>query len=145
MPIYANDLLGVLMEGDFDPILRAEFPAAVRSAVDGDTAALVRLLARAGSGEEGEGEESLSEGFDTPLYYSTICEESVFPWNRSSSPQDAPARIARRAARAAGERLCAVHTRQRARAERRSPLRLVAICLGGTRSRRSAVPECADA
>jgi len=85
--IYANDLLGVLMEGDFDPILRAEFPAAVRSAVDGDTAALVRLLARAGSGEEGEGEESLSEGFDTPLYYSTICEESVFPWKRSSSPR----------------------------------------------------------
>lgn len=87
VPIYANDLLGVLMEGDFDPILRAEFPAAVRSAVDGDTAALVRLLARAGSSEEGEGEENLSEGFDTPLYYSTICEESVFPWNRSSSPK----------------------------------------------------------
>jgi hypothetical protein len=85
VPIYANELLGVLMEGDFDPILRAEFPAAVRSAVDGDTAALVRLLARAGSGEEAEGEESLSEGFDTPLYYSTICEESVFPWNRSAS------------------------------------------------------------
>ncbi len=85
--IYANDLLGVLMEGDFDPILRAEFPAAVRSAVDGDTAALVRLLARADSGEEAEGEENLSEGFDTPLYYSTICEESVFPWNRSASPK----------------------------------------------------------
>ncbi len=85
--IHANDLLGVLMEGDFDPILRAEFPAAVRLAVDGDTAALVRLLARAGSGEEAEGEENLSEGFDTPLYYSTICEESAFPWNRSSSPK----------------------------------------------------------
>ncbi|HEV7937529.1 MAG TPA: alpha/beta fold hydrolase [Solirubrobacteraceae bacterium] len=83
--IYANDLLGILMEGDFNPILRAEFPAAVRSAVDGDTAALARLLAHADSGEEDEGEESLSEGFDTPLYYSTICEESVFPWNRSSS------------------------------------------------------------
>jgi pimeloyl-ACP methyl ester carboxylesterase len=85
--ISANDLLGVLMEGDFDPILRAEFPAAVRSAVDGDTAALVRLLARADSGEEAEGEENLSEGFDAPLYYSTICEESVFPWNRAASPK----------------------------------------------------------
>jgi pimeloyl-ACP methyl ester carboxylesterase len=85
--IDANDLLDILMEGDFDPILRAEFPAAVRSALDGDTAALVRLLARADSGEEDEGEESLSEDFDTPLYYSTICEESVFPWNRSSSPE----------------------------------------------------------
>jgi pimeloyl-ACP methyl ester carboxylesterase len=85
--VFTNDLLGILMEGDFDPILRAEFPAAVRSAVDGDTAALVRLLARADSGEEDEGEENLSEGFDSPLYYSTICEESVFPWNRSSSPK----------------------------------------------------------
>ena len=81
----ANDLLGILLEGDFDPILRAEFPAAVRSAVDGDTAALARLIARASSGEEGEG-ESLSEGFDTPLYYSTICEETVFPWSRTASP-----------------------------------------------------------
>jgi pimeloyl-ACP methyl ester carboxylesterase len=85
--ISANDLLGILMAGDFDPILRAEFPAAVRSAVSGRTAALARLIARADSGEEAEGEESLSEGFDTPLYYSTICEESVFPWARSASPK----------------------------------------------------------
>ena len=89
--ISANDLLGVLMAGDFDPILRAEFPAAVRSALNGRTAALARLIARANSGEEAEGEESLSEGFDTPLYYSTICEESVFPWARSAS---AKARLA---------------------------------------------------
>ncbi len=85
--ISANDLLGILMEGDFDPILRAEFPAAVRSAVSGHTAALARLIARANSSEEAEGEESLSEGFDTPLYYSTICEESVFPWKRSGGPK----------------------------------------------------------
>jgi pimeloyl-ACP methyl ester carboxylesterase len=85
--ISANDLLGILMEGDFDPILRAEFPAAVRSALSGHTAALVRLIARADGSEEAEGEEGLSEGFDTPLYYSTICEESVFPWNRAASPR----------------------------------------------------------
>jgi len=85
--ISANDLLGILMAGDFDPVLRAEFPAAVRSAARGHTAALTRLIARANSGEEAEGEESLSEGFDTPLYYSTICEESVFPWMRSASPR----------------------------------------------------------
>jgi pimeloyl-ACP methyl ester carboxylesterase len=84
--ISANDLLGTLLEGDFNPILRAEFPAAVRSAIDGDTAALARLIARASGGEEGESEESLSEGFDTPLYYSTICEETTFPWNRGASP-----------------------------------------------------------
>lgn len=87
--ISSSDLLGILMEGDFDPILRAEFPAAVRSAVSGDTAALARLITRAeGGGEgEGEGEENLSEGFDAPLYYSTICDETAFPWNRSASPK----------------------------------------------------------
>jgi pimeloyl-ACP methyl ester carboxylesterase len=84
MRISANDLLGILLEGDFDPILRAEFPAAIRSAVSGDTAALARLVARAQGGEEGE--ESLSEGFDTSLYYSTICDETVFPWKRTSTP-----------------------------------------------------------
>ncbi len=132
------------MEGDLDPILRAEFPAAVRSA-RGRQHGRARAPARArGSGEEGEGEENLSEGFDMPLYYSTICEESVFPWNRSSSPQSAPGRSPCRAARTAGKRVCAVHTGQRARAERRGPLCLMAVCLGRTRSRRSAIPERAD-
>jgi pimeloyl-ACP methyl ester carboxylesterase len=79
MRIASSELIGALIAGDLDPLLRAEFPAAVRSAASGDTAALARLLARAeGAGEE---EESLSEGFDTPLYYSTICDETAFPWN----------------------------------------------------------------
>jgi pimeloyl-ACP methyl ester carboxylesterase len=83
--VSSNDLLGILMDGDFDPILRAEFPAAIRSAVAGDTAPLARLIARTGTSEEEE--EGLAEGFDTPLYYSTICNETVFPWSRSSSPR----------------------------------------------------------
>jgi pimeloyl-ACP methyl ester carboxylesterase len=83
--ISSNDLIGILIAGDLDPILRSEFPSAVRSAVSGDTAALARLIARAEGG--GEGEENLSEGFDAPLYYSTICDETVFPWNRSASPK----------------------------------------------------------
>jgi pimeloyl-ACP methyl ester carboxylesterase len=83
--ISSNNLLEILMDGDFDPILRAEFPAAVSSAVAGDTAPLARLIAR--SGESEAEEEGLAEGFDVPLYYSTICNETVFPWSRSSSPQ----------------------------------------------------------
>jgi pimeloyl-ACP methyl ester carboxylesterase len=83
--ISSNDLAGIMLEGDFDPILRAEFPAAVRSAVDGDTAALARLVAHAQGSDEGE--ESLSEGFDAPLYYSTICDETAFPWDRTASPK----------------------------------------------------------
>lgn len=81
--ISTNDLIGILVEGDLDPILRAEFPAAVRSAVRGDTAELARLVARTEGA--GGGEENLSEGFDAPLYYSTICDETAFPWNRTAS------------------------------------------------------------
>ena len=84
--ISSNDLIGILFEGDLDPVLRSEFPAAVRSAVRGDTALLARLVRRAEGETEGS-EENLSEGFDSPLYFSTICDETDFPWKRAGSPK----------------------------------------------------------
>jgi pimeloyl-ACP methyl ester carboxylesterase len=84
--ISSQDLLGALIEGDLEPILRSEFPAAARSAARGDKAALARLLHRAESLEE-KPRESPSESFDGPLYYTTICEEVAFPWSRGASPQ----------------------------------------------------------
>jgi pimeloyl-ACP methyl ester carboxylesterase len=81
--ITSDDLVEILLAGDFNPILRSEFPAAARSAVAGDTAALARLIARAEGG--GEEEESLGEAFDVPLYYSTICDETSFPWNPAAN------------------------------------------------------------
>ena len=82
----ANTLLDVLIAGDLEPALRAEFPAAVRSAANGDEAPFARLLHAASERGEGGEEESPSESFDTPLYYATSCEEEPFGWNRSSSP-----------------------------------------------------------
>jgi pimeloyl-ACP methyl ester carboxylesterase len=83
-----GDLLGVLGAGDLNPALRALLPAAVRSALHGDASPLVRLTLLA----EGliptlpvppkEG----SEGIDTALNATTICEEAPFPWNRSDPP-----------------------------------------------------------
>ncbi len=84
--ISSDELLSILLGGDFDPILRAEFPAAVRAAAGGDTAALARLLERGGGGEGEEG-----EGIDVPLYLATTCEEELFPWSRTATPR---ARIA---------------------------------------------------
>jgi pimeloyl-ACP methyl ester carboxylesterase len=81
----AVDLLAVLLGGDVNPLLRAEFPAAVRSALQGDGAALARMVRRA-EGEREPERESLEEGFDAPLYFATTCEEQDFPFNRSSSP-----------------------------------------------------------
>lgn len=81
--VSSDDLVDILLAGDFNPILRGEFPAAIRSAVRGDTAALARLIGRAQSG--GEGEEESPEAFDVPLYYSTICDETSFPWNPTAN------------------------------------------------------------
>ena len=81
MSISSDDLLGLLLEGDLDPLMRSEFPAAVASALHGDAAPIARLLSR------GEGEEAGPAAIDIPLYYATTCEEQAFPWSRSSSPR----------------------------------------------------------
>ncbi len=83
----ANTLLNVLIAGDLEPALRAEFPAAVRSAANGDDAPFARLLRDVSQRGEGGEEESPSESFDTPLYFATSCEEELFGWNRASSPR----------------------------------------------------------
>jgi pimeloyl-ACP methyl ester carboxylesterase len=82
IPINSDDLLDLLVVGDFSPLLRAEFITATRAAADGDTAPLARLLTLADSG----GEES-NEGSDSPLYFATTCEEEIFPWSRALDPR----------------------------------------------------------
>jgi hypothetical protein len=84
--ISSEELLGVLIAGDLEPVLRAEFPAAVRSAVSGDTAPFARLLRDAAERGEDAEAESPSESFDSPLYFTTSCEEELFPWRRTSTP-----------------------------------------------------------
>ncbi len=92
LAISSNELADVLLAGDFNPVLRAEFPAAVRAADEGDNAPLARLLVHTFGGEREEG-----EGIDAPLYYTTTCEEEEFPWSRTASPStrlaEAKARI----------------------------------------------------
>lgn len=75
-----EELLNLLVAGDFSDRLRADFVTSLGSAARGDLAPLSRLLLTAGSGG-GEG----SEDFDGPLYFATSCGEQEFPWKRSSS------------------------------------------------------------
>jgi pimeloyl-ACP methyl ester carboxylesterase len=82
--VSSNDLLGMLIAGDLAPVLRAQFPAAVRAALDGDTAALARLDAYASNGSP----EGSADGIDVPLYLATTCEEEQFPWNRAATPAE---------------------------------------------------------
>ena len=85
--ISSEALLETLLDGDLEPTLRSEFPAAVRSAAHGDMAALARLLERAQNSGEDDEPESPQESFNTPLYYATTCEEGLFPWSRAASPK----------------------------------------------------------
>ena len=78
--VASNDLVGLLLAGDFSTLLRSEFLTSVSAAARGDNAPLARFL-EAADGGEGEAED-----FDNPLYYATTCEEQAFPFNRASSP-----------------------------------------------------------
>ncbi len=91
VPVNAQELIGILLAGDFSRPLRAEFLTAVAAGARGDTAPLARMLATAGSGERER------EDFDVPLYFATTCEEQDFPWNRTANPA---ARLAQAAAAA---------------------------------------------
>ncbi|HEX4805190.1 MAG TPA: alpha/beta hydrolase [Conexibacter sp.] len=69
-----SGLLGLLLQGDFDRYLRAALPAAVRGALHGDPAPLLRLSAGAGGGAPTSGADS------DAVYLATTCEDGMVPW-----------------------------------------------------------------
>ena len=77
----SNELVGILLAGDFSSLLRDEFLTAVAAAARNDTAPLARLVFNT---SQAEGEQ---EDFDTPLYFATSCEEQIFPWSRAGNPR----------------------------------------------------------
>ena len=74
-------LFSVLLSGDFDPSLRAALPGAMRSALRGDSAPLLRLKRRSFALEGGPIEPRL---LSTALYVATTCEEAKLPWSRGA-------------------------------------------------------------
>jgi pimeloyl-ACP methyl ester carboxylesterase len=78
--LHPEELLDILLAGDFSSRLRSDFVTTIGSAARGDDAPLARLLLTVGSGEGG------GEDFDGPLYFATSCEEQDFPWSRDASP-----------------------------------------------------------
>jgi pimeloyl-ACP methyl ester carboxylesterase len=84
LPVDSDELLAILLDGDFDPLLRAEFVPAVRAAAHGDGAALARLLLRSFGGEAGGSDG----GIDGTLYLTTTCEEQQFSWDRGAAPRE---------------------------------------------------------
>src|SRR4051794_19504873 len=89
----ALELVDILFAGDFDPTLRADLPAAARSALRGDVRPILRLDARASA--DGTDDGSISAA----LFVTTTCEEAVLPWARTHSRN---ARVAKAVAAARG-------------------------------------------
>jgi pimeloyl-ACP methyl ester carboxylesterase len=87
--VTRGELFLMLTSGDFDPALRAAFPGAVRAALDGDTAQLLRLGRRSFSVE---GEPPPPRLLSTALFTATTCEETRFPWSRTTPPDPAERR-----------------------------------------------------
>jgi pimeloyl-ACP methyl ester carboxylesterase len=77
-----GELFVVLLTGDSDPALRGAFPGAVRAALDGDTAPLLRLKRRALS----VAAPPPPHVFSAAVFTATTCEESPLPWPRTTPP-----------------------------------------------------------
>jgi pimeloyl-ACP methyl ester carboxylesterase len=82
LKIDAGDVASILLSGDEDPALRADFPAAVAAAADGHYGLLAILVAHAVLGGTSDGT------VDNPLFIDTLCEELPFPWSRSAASGD---------------------------------------------------------
>ncbi len=91
------DLFVVLVAGDLNPALRAAFPGAVRAALDGDAAPLLRMRDRAYAVD---GTPPPPRVLSSALYAATTCDETPFPWPRTSSPDPRARRAAARSAAA---------------------------------------------
>ncbi|MGA3362290.1 MAG: alpha/beta fold hydrolase [Solirubrobacteraceae bacterium] len=79
LPITADDIASILLAGDEDPALRADFPAAIATAAGGRYGLLAILVAHAVYGA------IPNSTVDNPLYFDTECEELPFPWVRTDT------------------------------------------------------------
>jgi len=71
----------VLYTGDDDPVLRADFPAAIAAAAAHRYGLLAILVDHANVGAAADFTQ-----VNNPLFYDTECEELPFPWNRADAP-----------------------------------------------------------
>jgi pimeloyl-ACP methyl ester carboxylesterase len=79
--IDRQGLFGTLVASDMDDLTRAELPAAVVSALRGDSAPLLRLHRRAIAPETTDPRD-----FSAGAFAAAMCEEVRFPWPRSMPP-----------------------------------------------------------
>ena len=112
----------VLFTGDDDPVLRADFPAAIAAAAAHHYGLLAILVDHANAGATA----SFTQ-VNNPLFFDTECEELPFPWNRADPPAQ---RLDAGAGRRAGAARRSLRPVQRAhRGARRRVIRLCLLAL----------------
>jgi pimeloyl-ACP methyl ester carboxylesterase len=79
--VTSRTLFELLLAGDLNPVIRAELPAAVHSALHHDLGPLARVLTLASIHPA---REESSNVIDETLFIVTSCEETPFPWQRSA-------------------------------------------------------------
>ena len=79
--VDTKGLFALLLDGDLNPVIRAELPAAVRSALNRDLGPLLRLATVAGIHPA---REEAASAIDETLFIDTSCEETAFPWQRAA-------------------------------------------------------------
>lgn len=82
--LTVEDLFGLVASSDVDPVVRPQIPSAVRSALRGDEAPLLRAAARGLGGSQGSQDEE--EPVSQALFAATTCAESPLPWNPGEPP-----------------------------------------------------------
>jgi pimeloyl-ACP methyl ester carboxylesterase len=97
--VSTPDLYGLMLEGDLNPALRADMPAAIKAAVEHDLNPLLRLLALRFESTSATPSTEENNEIDGTLFYDTSCEETAFPWQREA-PEATRAIEAERALRA---------------------------------------------
>lgn len=110
--IVRSDLFDVMLSGDENPTLRAELPGALTSARRGDSAPLIRLVARSAgiisfrdaagrtvlrprsASDDLARRQSSGDGdFSDAVFAATLCEEANFPWSRAANATTRAAQI----------------------------------------------------
>jgi pimeloyl-ACP methyl ester carboxylesterase len=79
-----QELLFTLLAGDDNPITRSDYPAAVSSALEGDSASLLRLKRRSTWAAAPRQPRNLSAATAT----AAACEEVRFPWSWQATPAE---------------------------------------------------------
>ncbi len=86
-----DTIAGLVLLGDFDPVLRATLPGVLRRAGQGDAQPLARLaresglIARRDDDTDASAASGAAGGFSTGAYVATTCRDTAYPWTDATS------------------------------------------------------------